>query len=108
LAATEANGSGLVVVAPGCPLIAPPRTPGSLWANAVPGTTNSAATNVKTHTSLTVFIKILPDVPLSTFRDPRVPWAGYRWHKDPHKSQMKNEIIHCDAPEKPKGSSIRI
>jgi hypothetical protein len=29
---TEASGSGLVAVAPGCPLMAPPRTPGSVCA----------------------------------------------------------------------------
>jgi hypothetical protein len=29
---TDATGRGLVAVAPGCPLIAPPRTPGSVCA----------------------------------------------------------------------------
>lgn len=31
-AVTEASGSGLFAVAPGCPLMAPPRTPGSVCA----------------------------------------------------------------------------
>src|SRR5579862_341564 len=35
-AATELSGSGLVAVAPACPLIAPGRTPGSVCAKATP------------------------------------------------------------------------